>query len=69
MGASTVLIGGKLALYVLKALDIHVGFDEKEIGNEYNSLCLEIIKNLISKNVNIEIPGDFTVLEKPNIEH
>ena len=69
MGAQSVIIGGKLALYFLKALEIHVGYDDTEIGTEYNQICLNILKSLASKNINFEIPGDFSILEKPNIEN
>jgi len=51
MNPKYVIIGGKLALYFLKALEIHVGIDNDELSNEYSEICLDFLRKMTEKGI------------------
>jgi len=43
MGATKIIIGGKLSLYFLKAIGISVGATDLEIESQYLGVCKSIL--------------------------
>jgi len=70
MGPKVIIIGGKLSLYFIKALGIKIGVSDKEIEDAFLlDICWKILIEAKQKDIEIVLPTDFVIVEKPRVEH